>query len=143
VSEEDAETHPYKNILSRALGYLDASEPESGSMSSRCGDRLLLCSDGLSDTVHRDDIQAALEQSTPQCAVELLLDAAAANDARDNATALAVFLMPENAIEEPTQRVAFGAREVLSSPDVEATSRNPMRREVARSLQRTGPAERK
>ena len=65
VSEEEAENHPYKNILSRALGYLDACEPESGLTACRPGDRLLLCSDGLSDAVTRDEIGAALELSTP------------------------------------------------------------------------------
>jgi serine/threonine protein phosphatase PrpC len=107
VTEDEAETHPYKNILSRALGYLDASEPECGLMACRPGDRLLLCSDGLSDAVTSDDIHAALQQSTPQFAVEMLLGAAERNDAHDNSTALVVFVSRDERIEEPTERISL------------------------------------
>ena len=142
VSEEEAETHPYKNILSRALGYLDACEPESGLMACLPGDRLLLCSDGLSDAVTRDEIQTGLEQSTPEMAVELLLRTAAGNDAHDNATALVVFVSLEESIEEPTRRIAFEMRDVLSSPEPVAGYRTPVYNLVASGSEFTQPDER-
>ncbi len=130
VSEEEAETHPYKNILSRALGYLDASEPECGLMTCRPGDRLLLCSDGLSDSVCREEIQTALEQSTPQHAVELLLSAATANDAHDNSTALVVFVSKDDCIEEPTLRIPLEFLEVHKAPQNESETPISARRNV-------------
>ncbi len=130
VSEEDAETHPYRNILSRALGYLDASEPECGLIPCRPGDRLLLCSDGLTDAVTRADIHMALEQSSPQCAVDLLLTMAARNDAHDNSTALVIFLTRDECIEEPTQRIPFELATALNSPDTDPGSRIPVRRSL-------------
>jgi len=130
VSEEEAETHPYKNILSRALGYLDASEPECGLMTCRPGDRLLLCSDGLSDSVSRDAIHSALEQASPQYAVELLLEAATANDAHDNSTALVVFVSGDNCIEEPTQRIPLEFLEVLRTSPAENYAPIPVRRKI-------------
>lgn len=105
LSESEAETHPHKNILSRALGYVDASEPESATMASRPGDRLLLCTDGLSDAITQEQIQAAMELETPQEAVETLLTLAERNDAHDNSTALVIFLNGTEREEEPTERI--------------------------------------
>ena len=123
VTEEEAEKHPYKNILSRALGYLEASEPQSGIMDCQPGDRLLLCSDGLSDSVNRDVIRTGLEQPTPELAVEMMLRSAESNDAHDNSTALAIFLCRDESIEEPTRRIAFEAIDVTSSPTPESARR--------------------
>jgi protein phosphatase len=131
VSEEEAETHPYKNILSRALGYLDASEPECGLLTGRPGDRLLLCSDGLSDSVSRDAIQTALELSTPQDSVELLLDAATANDAHDNSTALVVFLSRDDCIEEPTQRIPLEYLKLMKASHTDTDTPIPVRLNIA------------
>ncbi|HLJ55069.1 MAG TPA: protein phosphatase 2C domain-containing protein [Chthonomonadaceae bacterium] len=117
VSEAEAETHPGKNILSRALGYPHACQPDIGTTDCRPGDRVLLCSDGLSDALTQGDIQQGLEQSTPEAAVELLLHVARSNDARDNATALVIFISRDETIEEPTHRIAFPTADVLSSPE--------------------------
>jgi serine/threonine protein phosphatase PrpC len=134
VTEEEAETHPYKNILSRALGYLDASEPECGLMACRPGDRLLLCSDGLSDAVTTDDIYSAMQQSTPQFAVEMVLGIAESNDAHDNATALVVFVNRDDCKEEPTERIPLEMLDVLSSPDSELSPRIPVRRKITPTI---------
>jgi PPM family protein phosphatase len=140
VSEEDAETHPNKNILSRALGYVDASEPECGLVPGRPGDRILLCSDGLSDALSRDEIHTALEQSSPQCAVDLLLEAAASNDARDNATALVVFVSRDEFIEGPTQRIPFPSdAQLADESDAEPLAPSSLRPSLVRS--RTPPPE--
>ena len=132
VSEQDAETHPHKNILSRALGYLDASEPDCELMGCISEDRILLCSDGLSDAVTNDRIHAALEQSTPEAAVELLLGDATTNDAHDNTTALVVYIMTDDGLDDPTQRVAFANFGVLDSPDVPVLSAVKVRPQLGR-----------
>jgi protein phosphatase len=143
VSEEEAETHPYKNVLSRALGYLDACEPKSVTIGSLPGDRLLLSSDGLSDAVDAEELQQGLEQSTPELAVELLLQAAARNDAHDNATALVVFVNREERIEEPTHRIAFQPLDVMSSPEPVAGHRATVESLAAMRSDWTQPTERK
>ena len=142
VTEEEAEKHPYKNVLSRALGYLDASEPQSGIMPCLPGDRLLLCSDGLSDAVNREGIRTGLEQSTPEMAVEMLLRSAEENDAHDNSTALAVFLGRDESIEEPTRRIAFESMGVMSSPDPDSARRASVPSLVRTGLQGWQPDER-
>lgn len=142
VSEEEAETHPHKNVLSRALGYLDASEPASGIIRSLPGDRLLLSSDGLSDAVTAAELQAGLEQSTPELAVELLLQAAARNDAHDNSTALVVFVNREEHIEEPTHRIAFQTLDMMSSPQPVAANRALVESLAPTPSQPMRPAER-
>lgn len=140
VSEEEAETHPYKNILSRALGYLDASEPECGRLTCRAGDRLLLCSDGLSDALTRDDIHTSLEQPSPQCAVELLLDAAIANNARDNSTALVVFINREDSIDEPTRRIPLDRLQSLDGAEQASIHGSPRGKRLPASSGAEGSA---
>ncbi len=143
VSEEEAETHPHKNILSRALGYLETSEPDMSLLDCLPGDRLLLCSDGLSDAITRDEIQMGLEQSAPEAAVDLLLQVASGSGAHDNATALVVFINRDESIEEPTRRIAFATRDVLSSPEPVSRHRAREQRLTASGTLLQTPGERK
>src|SRR5262249_12201191 len=65
LTAEQAAHHPRRHILSRALGYTEASEPECVSAGCRSGDRLLLCSDGLTDSVPDATLQQAMSLGTP------------------------------------------------------------------------------
>lgn len=61
ISAIEAANHPSAGILVRCLGQLDAVEVEiSGPHELRDGDRLLLCSDGLSGMLYEDDIAKVL-----------------------------------------------------------------------------------
>jgi len=77
ISEAEADVHPHKNVLTRALGTDEQVEVDEDSIALVDGDRLLLCSDGLTGMVTEDQIQAILENSEqPQQAADRLVKAA-------------------------------------------------------------------
>jgi len=77
ISEAEADVHPHKNVLTRALGTDEQVEVDEDSIALVDGDRLLLCSDGLTGMVTEDQIQAILENSDqPQQAADRLVKAA-------------------------------------------------------------------
>jgi PPM family protein phosphatase len=61
ISKEDAEHHPRKNILLRALGTEEKVEVELKTIAFEEGDFLLLCSDGLSNKVTEDEMRHILD----------------------------------------------------------------------------------
>lgn len=93
LTEAEAETHPHRSILTRVIGVDADVEVDEIELDLRPGDRLLLCSDGLTGMLNDEDIARALaEQPDPQRAVDLLIRQA--NDAGgvDNITALLIDL---------------------------------------------------
>jgi protein phosphatase len=77
ITEAEAEVHPHKNVLTRALGTDEQVEVDEDTITLIDGDRLLLCSDGLTGMVTEDQIQAILENSEkPQQAADRLVKAA-------------------------------------------------------------------
>ena len=82
---EQARTHPLRNMLDQCVG-CDEMEPDSGIIHIKKGDRLLLCSDGL--TMHLSDIQieSILKMNSIQEAGEKLLNTALKMGGADNVT---------------------------------------------------------
>src|SRR5579871_5222228 len=60
LSEYEAEHHQDRNVLSRALGIGEECAPEIFACSWEPSDRLLLCTDGLSNALSSTDMQSAL-----------------------------------------------------------------------------------
>ncbi|PFG34391.1 PP2C family protein-serine/threonine phosphatase [Sanguibacter antarcticus] len=91
LTPEDARTHPSRNVITRAISPTADSEPDVWSVPARPGDRFLACSDGLTGEIsdeHIHDILAAHDD--PQAAAGALVDAALAEEARDNITVVVV-----------------------------------------------------
>ena len=87
ITEAEAEVHPHKNVLTRALGTDEQVEVDEDSIALVDGDRLVLCSDGLTGMVTEDQIQAILENSEqPQQAADRLVKAANRAGGIDNIT---------------------------------------------------------
>jgi protein phosphatase len=80
ITESEAEVHPHRNVLYRALGQSDPFEPDTEVFSLQPGARLLLCSDGLWGVVKPEDLARLLNspQNLDDMACELVK---AANDA--------------------------------------------------------------
>jgi serine/threonine protein phosphatase PrpC len=57
ISEAEAETHMFRNVILQALGAQGDVTPVTGRIRLRRGDTLLLCSDGLSGKLRSEDIQ--------------------------------------------------------------------------------------
>jgi len=88
---EQVATHPWRHVLSRCVGREDLKGVDTQLLKTEPGDRLLLCSDGLSEELSSDAIITYL-QSAQTCeeAVATLISAAKARGGRDNITAVAV-----------------------------------------------------
>ncbi len=63
ITAEEAEVHPHRNVITRALGAEAEVQADTVSTGLQDGDVVLLCSDGLSSYVAEADIAAALEGS--------------------------------------------------------------------------------
>jgi len=91
ITEEEAERHPDRHVITRALGGVAYAVPDFFHMMLPPGSRLLLCSDGVSGMIERTTIAAILgERGDARDAARRLVDAAVAAGGRDNATAVVV-----------------------------------------------------
>jgi len=91
ISEDEARAHPRRNIVTRALGIEPTVRVDTWLVPMVHGDRFILCSDGLVDEVHDDEIAViAIAAADPQAAAEQLIAKANANGGRDNTTVVVV-----------------------------------------------------
>ncbi len=103
LSEEEAEGHPDSHILSRALGPRAHVEPEiqENPITLKEGDRVLLCSDGLTKMLTEKNIGDYMALSTSiQEIAEQMVDLANDNGGEDNVTVLAYEYHPAEGEEE-------------------------------------------
>src|SRR3954451_7592676 len=90
LTEEQAEEHPQRSIITRALGPEPSVNVDTMTFPARDGDVFLLCSDGLTTMVSDDEIREILVNSRNlRTAVNELVDAANRQGGRDNITAVA------------------------------------------------------
>jgi len=102
LTPEQAESHPQRSIITRALGIDPEVEVDVYPVQLGVGDRVLLCSDGLTTMVRSEDIAGILEREPdPERAAQLLVDAANAAGGEDNITAVVV-----EAVEDETALAA-------------------------------------
>lgn len=91
LTEEQAAVHPQRSIITRALGVEADVEVDVYPVPLLPGDRLLVCSDGLSTMLRPEDIAGLLRRETdPTRAANLLVDAANAAGGEDNITTIVV-----------------------------------------------------
>src|SRR4051794_21299818 len=90
LTEEQAEEHPQRSIITRALGPEPSVNVDTMTFPARDGDVYLLCSDGLTTMVSDDEIrQILVEARTLRSAVNNLVEAANRGGGRDNIPAVA------------------------------------------------------
>jgi protein phosphatase len=91
LSPEQAEAHPQRSILTRALGADRDVDVEETNVALVAGDRLLLCSDGLSGLLSSDEISAIATQGSDLDRVcQRLIDEANDRGGPDNITVVLV-----------------------------------------------------
>lgn len=88
ITREQARRHPQRNVVLQALDGDAVPAPDLQLLDLRPGDRLLVCSDGLSDMVEDDRVAESLAEPDLEAAAEALVQAALAAGGRDNVTAL-------------------------------------------------------
>lgn len=88
ITEAEAAVHPNRNLITRAVGVEPAVEADVFTQRLRRGDRLLLCSDGLSNTLTEAELVSYMRCSrSPELVCQALIDLAIEKGARDNVTA--------------------------------------------------------
>lgn len=93
LTPEEARVSGHRNIITRALGSAPAVNVELRRHDTRAGDRLLLCSDGLSDLATDDEIAAVLARGTePEVTALDLVAMANARGGTDNISVIIVEL---------------------------------------------------
>ena len=91
LSPERAANHPYRNVVTRALGLDRAVEVDRRTRSLQDGDQVLFCTDGLTNMVADDTIAAILTGTDDLVeAAEALVEAADAAGGIDNTTVVVV-----------------------------------------------------
>jgi protein phosphatase len=89
ITEEEAEGHPQRSLVTRVLTGQHADEPDLTMREAHVGDRYLVCSDGLSGFVARDTIQEILEEAQPPgVTADRLVELAMRAGAPDNVTCI-------------------------------------------------------
>ena len=105
ISPDEAEGHPYSNVITRAVGASELTAPDYVTIDVRAGDRFVICSDGLTKELTDYGIQHFLnENADPGAAVDAMLAAALENGGRDNVTLVIVQVAGDSSsTEEPSE----------------------------------------
>ena len=90
ITLEQAKSAPNKNIITRALGCRN-SAPDYYNLSMKEGDKILLCTDGLSNHVSDDEIYDIVSNNSPSEALEMMVDKANSSGGTDNITVSIIF----------------------------------------------------
>lgn len=91
MTEAEAEVHPYRSVLTRVVGLDPSVQADVHTVHLHTGDRVLLCSDGLSSMIDDDAIGTILRSaSDPASAADELVAAANAAGGADNVSVIVV-----------------------------------------------------
>jgi PPM family protein phosphatase len=106
LSPEEAETHPQRSVITRALGSDPDVDVDTFSIEAREGDLFMICSDGLTSMVDDDVILRTVEKhrENVQAAAKALIKAANKGGGEDNITV--VFFEIGEATGEPLEETA-------------------------------------
>ena len=121
LTPEEAQDHPQRSVITRALGPYSDVEIDTRSFHGRDGDVLLLCSDGLTSMIDEPQIRSILSSGGTLAQIgERLIEAANAAGGRDNITVLLVRLRELDAaaaVHEQTSEVTneMALAEVVAS----------------------------
>jgi PPM family protein phosphatase len=118
LTADEAAVHPLRSRITRALGVDPSVEVDVYPVELTPGDRLLLCSDGLTGMVQADDIAAALRRELdPTRAATALVDAANAAGGEDNITVVIVAVTDEAPARAPITPAPAVEAIVVDEPD--------------------------
>ena len=94
IRPEDVATHPQRSMLTRALGLYSHIEVDVVETRTRQSDRLMICSDGLTNMIDHERLAGVLGLGTPEEAVWTLIEAANQAGGHDNITVAIVDVGP-------------------------------------------------
>ncbi len=109
ISEQEAETHMFRNVILQALGAQNELSPVSGRIRIKRGDILLLCSDGLSGKLRAEDMSAIVEEANGDLAAACSALVAEANNrgGEDNITVVLARFTGDDLEEPASNRITI------------------------------------
>lgn len=106
LAAEDAERHPERHVITKAIGAGSRAEPDYWLLPAHAGDRVLVCSDGLSRELDAGEIARVLqEEISPQAAATRLVHEALLRGGQDNVTVIVIDVHATLDEDHPTARV--------------------------------------
>ena len=128
ITPEQASVHPMRNVLYRALGQVEDTDADLYSRSLTEGDRLILCSDGLTRHVDPAEIaEVATQSETPEDIANQLVEMANQRGGEDNVSAVVILMEKGEDIEheEPPEELLFSDTDIglyQAEPEAEEES---------------------
>jgi PPM family protein phosphatase len=99
LTPEQAESHPQRAIVTRALGVDEDVDVDVYTIDARAGDRIIVCSDGLTTMLREREVERlARSEDDPQRCAEKLVDAAVEAGGEDNVTVIVLDILE---VDEP------------------------------------------
>ena len=110
ITADEARTHPSRSIITRALGSDPDMYADHFSLEVNDGDRIILCSDGLSSMISDAEIESlAVSSATPQQAADNLVAAALTAGGADNVTVVVVDVLNDGIADAARRRLLHRA----------------------------------
>ncbi len=123
LSPEEAESHPQRSVITRALGTEADVDVDTFTIEAEPGDLYLICSDGLTDMVSPREIQSLLVERADDldAAARALIDAANAGGGEDNITVVLFQMAGARSADETVETPAAAVPEPEVEEDDEDT----------------------
>ncbi len=109
ISEEDARTHPHRNLILKALDGVHEVDPDLFTVTLAESDRILLCSDGASGSLDNRRLADILSTGTPDFAAVELVRASLEAGSTDNVTCIVADVVPTTDDDEPAKPMVVGS----------------------------------
>ncbi|MFL0809052.1 MAG: Stp1/IreP family PP2C-type Ser/Thr phosphatase [Agarilytica sp.] len=90
ITKEEAEVHPHKNVITRAVGVEPNLFVDLNVFSTQVGDTFLLCSDGLYNSVSQENVETMLSHRDAEACTLDLMKTSLDNGAEDNVSLIVV-----------------------------------------------------
>jgi protein phosphatase len=138
LTRAQASEHPQRNLITRALGADESVEVDRTLVAVRPGDRLLLCSDGLTDMVSEPALEkifraAAAGGENPEKLVRSLVSAALQAGGGDNVTVVVVDVREEQEPENGSRRGDTAEMRAVPRPEAAEGTTDPLLRRERRA----------
>ena len=105
ITADEARVHPSRSVITRALGSDPSMYADHFQINVEEGDRLILCSDGLSSMIQDSEIESiSVQSTTAQICADNLVDAALAAGGSDNVTVVAVDIVDDGKVRKAQRR---------------------------------------
>jgi protein phosphatase len=127
LTPEEAERHPQRSAITRAVGTEPTVEVDAFSVDGQPGDLYLICSDGLTDMLTADEVEEIIEEkeADPTRTANALVAAANERGGEDNITVVLFEVVETDAVvEEPDEQSPDGQVAAVTTDDGESLTRH-------------------